>query len=277
MSIKKIYQIAYYQFFKRHYFGLTASSRALPNFIIIGGVRCGTTSLYYNICKHPSVLPAAYDEIGFFDDNFHLGINWYRSMFPTRKKIKKIHQQTGKAITGEDTPFYIWNKDVIKRIKGFLPDVKLIVILRNPIDRAYSNYQMSVRDGNETKSFEEVVKNEIRLFNTKRDNKEEVNNLEYKKSYLAKGFYYEQLKHWFKMFNRKQIHVLFTENLRDNPDDTIRDIYKFLGLSEFFIEKYEKQKMFAYDDMDRNTRKKLSDFYAPHNEQLFELIESRCW
>ena len=104
----------YHRFFKRGIAGITASNRVLPNFIIIGTVRSGTTSLYYNICEHPSVLPAAYDEIGFFDSNFHLGINWYRSMFPTEKKMEEIKKDTGFAITGEDTPFYFWKKEAVE-------------------------------------------------------------------------------------------------------------------------------------------------------------------
>ena len=75
----------YHRYFKRGFSGITASSRVLPDFIIIGTVRSGSTSLYYNICEHPSVLEAAYDEIGYFDSNYHLGENWYRSMFPTQK------------------------------------------------------------------------------------------------------------------------------------------------------------------------------------------------
>ena len=70
--LKKIY----WNFFKRNIFGMTASMRVLPDFNIIGSMKCGTTSLYYDICEHPCTLAAAYDEIGFFDSNFHLGINW---------------------------------------------------------------------------------------------------------------------------------------------------------------------------------------------------------
>ena len=96
-NIKNIYRKLYYQFLKRNYSAVTSSLRVLPDFIIFGTVRSGSTSLYYDICEHPSVLPAAYDEIGFFDSNYHLGINWYRSMFPKRsdmnkKKMRQIMQ-----------------------------------------------------------------------------------------------------------------------------------------------------------------------------------------
>ena len=80
-KIRNSVRSSYHRFVKRGVAGITASSRVLPDFIMVGTVRSGSTSLYYNICEHPSVIPAAYDEIGFFDSNFHLGINWYKSMF----------------------------------------------------------------------------------------------------------------------------------------------------------------------------------------------------
>ena len=83
-GLKRIYQIFYYVLCKRHFYGVTGSLRVLPDFIVIGSMKCGTTSLYYDICEHPCTIAAAYDEIGFFDSNFHLGLNWYRSMFPTK-------------------------------------------------------------------------------------------------------------------------------------------------------------------------------------------------
>ena len=103
---------------------MTASMRVLPDFIIIGSMKCGTTSLYYDICEHPCASAAARDEIGFFDSNFHLGLNWYRSLFPTKKQIDNTRQKEGIAITGEDTPFYFWNKDARDRIQKLLPNLK---------------------------------------------------------------------------------------------------------------------------------------------------------
>ena len=277
MNLKKIYYKLNYQILRRHYYGITATSRVLPKFLIIGGVRCGTTSLYYDICKHPSVEKAAYDEIGFFDDNYHLGIDWYRSMFPTEKKMNKIQKETGFCVTGEDTPFYIWNKSAIEKIKNLIPEIKLIVILRNPVDRAYSNYHLSVREGNENRSFKDAIRNDIKFINYKKHNHEELTNFDFKKSYIAKGLYYDQLINWFNTFDKKQISIVFTEDLRDNPEDTMQTIFKFLQLPFFSIKKYEKQKMSDYNDMEKEIRMELSRYYESYNEQLFELIKCRCW
>ena len=91
--IRNLFQKLYYQLCQRHFYALTGPIRSLPDFIIIGTARSGTTSLFYNICEHPSVIPAAYDEVGFFDSNYHLGINWYRSMFPTKKHMEKVKKK----------------------------------------------------------------------------------------------------------------------------------------------------------------------------------------
>ena len=137
----------YHRYFKRGFSGITASSRVFPDFIIIGTVRSGTTSLYYNICKHKSILPAAYDEIGFFDS--------------TQKEMRNIEISTGNSITGEDTPFYFWKEEVADRIKKLLPETKLIGIFRNPVDRAYSNYNLSVRMNVEKLTFEDAINKEM--------------------------------------------------------------------------------------------------------------------
>ncbi len=121
---KRFYWAIKHQLMSRHFYAITSPMRTLPNFIIIGAMKSGSTSLYNYICEHPCILPAAYDEIGFFDSNFHLGLNWYRSMFPTKKQLDAVRRKEGAAITGEDTPFYFWNKDARDRIQKLLRQIK---------------------------------------------------------------------------------------------------------------------------------------------------------
>ena len=272
--IGKIYRKLYYGLIKRNLKYLTSPIRILPSFIIVGAVRCGTTSLYYNICEHSCVLPAAYDEIGFFDSNYELGINWYKSMFPTKFKKKKIESKTGICITGEDTPFYFWDKNAINRIKKEIPKIKLIVLLRNPIDRAYSNYHLGVRLGSETLSFEESIKKEIELL--EKNNDIESNNIEKflrPRSYIAKGLYYHQIKNWFDVFSKEQILVLNTENLAENPQQTLEQIFNFLGLPNERIQNIQNRKVGNYQKMNKDTREILRKLFKPHNEKLFKFLE----
>ena len=241
----------------------------LPDFIIVGTVRSGSTSLYYNICEHPSVLSAAYDEIGFFDSNYHLGINWYRSMFPTIKEMENVERKTGFAITGEDTPFYLWKEEAAKRIFEMNGDTKIIGIFRNPVDRAYSNYNLAVRSKTEKLTFEDAIDEEI-SFLKKHSFRESVDN---KRSYLAKGIYENQIKIWFELFPREQIHLLSTEDMQKNPEKTLQKAFRFLEIPDYIIKNPQKQKAAEYKKMNNETREKLVDFYKQHNERFFKTIQ----
>jgi hypothetical protein len=270
---KKIYRVIKYGFIQRNFKYFTSSIRILPSFIIVGAVRCGTTSLYYNICEHSCVLPASYDEIGFFDSNYELGINWYKSMFPTKFKMKKIESKTGICITGEDTPFYFWDKKAIERIKKDIPKIKLIVLLRNPIDRAYSNYHLGVRLGSESLSFEDSIKKEIELLEKNNDfESDKIEKFLRPRSYIAKGLYYQQIKNWFDIFSKDQILILNTENLSVNPHQTLKQIFNFLNLPNEKIQNIQNRKVGNYQKMNENTREYLKKLFQPHNKKLFKIL-----
>ena len=268
--LKKIY----WNFYKRNIFGISGPLRVLPDFIIIGSMKCGTTSLYYDICEHPCASAAAYDEIGFFDSNFHLGLNWYRSMFPTKRRIEDIRRKEGVAITGEDTPFYFWNPVAAKRIQKLLPNIKLITILRNPIDRAYSEYQDLVSSESNSPSFETFIENEI---NTRRKDsslitEENFEIFNQKNSYLLKGIYVDQLKIWAGLFPKEQIFTLSTENLNSEPITALESVFQYLNLPDYKIKNTQRQKQKKYVPMNSQTRKILIEFFKPHNERLFKFI-----
>ena len=270
-GIKNSLSSSYHRFVKRGLSGITASSRVLPDFIISGTVRSGTTSLYYNICEHPSVLPASYDEIGYFDSNYHLGINWYRSMFPTEKEMKQVKKETNFAITGEDTPFYFWKKEAAERIFQDIPNSKIIIIFRNPVDRAYSNYNLGIRKKTESLSFEDAIDEEMNFLKTHsfRD------AVDRRRSYLSKGLYENQIKIWLDNFPREQIHILCTEDMKKNPKESLLKIFQFLGIPNYTLKNPQRQKSAEYKKMEDETREKLLAFYKPYNQKLFETIQEK--
>ena len=271
----------YHKVVKRHVYSLTASSRALPDFIVIGAVRCGTTSLYQNICEHPYVLAAKQDEIGFFDSNYHLGIDWYKSFFPKNSQLQKLKKKKGFAITGEDTPFYFWDKLANERIFQLIPNCRLIAILRNPVDRAYSNYQLSIRNGSEKFSFEIAINIEKEVLDNEgihTSNQIDLNKFSQPRSNLVKGWYYEQLKLWLDKFPEEQILVISTEELETNPQKTMNKVFQFLKLPEHNLKKFQKLKSSQYGPMDSKVRHDLSNYFKPKNEKLFSLIgEKFSW
>ena len=272
-GLKRIYQIFYYILCKRHFYGITAPLRVLPDFLVIGSARSGSTSLYYNICNHPSILSAAYDEIGFFDSNYHLGMNWYRSMFPLKKDMKRIRDKTRYAQTGEDTPFYFWKTEAANRINKILPQIKLITILRNPVERAYSNYHLGVRAGTEKSTFEEAVRKELATLNENKISAENIFKFcNIRASYIAKSLYIYQMKIWFEIFSKDRLFVISTEEMEKSPSYAINQVYQFLGLPKYEHKFFEKRKQASYDKMSDNIRKELEEFFKPYNEELFKLI-----
>ena len=142
----RLYKLLYDTYKHNVFRRVTANLRDLPDFAIIGAQKAGTTSLYNFITKHPAIAPASIKEVEYFSMRYSLGESWYRSNFPMdlsrRRLAKKINQE---IITGEASPYYLFHPTAPNRMKDLLPDAKLIVILRNPVDRAYSHYHHAIR------------------------------------------------------------------------------------------------------------------------------------
>ena len=141
---------------------LTSSKRSLPDFIIIGAMKSGTSILYNKfLSQHPCIQRATKKEIHFFDNKYSKGILWYKSHFPTLKEKNNFKVKNSQnMLIGEASPFYIFYPHTARRVYEVLPKVKLIAILRNPVDRAYSHYHHIVRNNKENLSFEAAIESE---------------------------------------------------------------------------------------------------------------------
>ena len=270
-------KVVKYGLIQRHFYYLTNNFRVLPNCIVIGVGRSGTTSLFNYLAQHSCISKSAYDEIGFFDDNFHLGLDWYRSMFPTKLQKKKIEKKHGHFLTYEVTPWYIRRPWVAKRIHKLLPHVKIIAVLRNPTDRTYSHYHLSVRAGIMNCSFEELIKSDMENLEKNifepNDEKNYFTNV-VQSSYLARGFYAEQLDYWYDLFPKNQIHLVSSEQLSVNTQETLNEIFKFLELPIEDIQNLEKTSVGNYSKMNPKTRKNLIDYFEPYNKKLYDLTQT---
>jgi len=276
-KLKRIYQKFYYEYYKRHIFAITSGTRVLPDFLVIGVGRSATTTLHHNLSKNPCLFSAAYDEIGFFDENFHLGLNWYRSFFPTKSLKNKTIKNNNFFMSYEVTPSYIRKPWVARRIKEILPNVKLIAILRNPVDRTYSHYNMAVNEGNEKRSFEEVIKYDLKQLENFSDSYSKKSDDYFKNvvenSFVARGFYLEQLDIWFKLFPKKQILIIKSEDLANRTTEVVKDIFNFLMLPEYNIKNVSKHRVSDYSKMNSSTRKTLVEFFKPYNKKLYEFLD----
>jgi len=259
------------------YRNLTAKIRILPDFLIIGYLKTGTTSLYDYLIKHPQIIAATRKEIHFFDGYYYRGVDWYKANFCTLfyKKFLEIKIKS-KIITGEATPNYVYFPDTENRIKKMLPDVKIIIILRNPIDRAYSdyNYRKKLGRGNlESISFHDAVKEEIAKFANPKKNflddlMDDYKGLDTRLPFVHLGIYLKTLKNWFEVFNKNQLFVIQTEELEECPQKVVDEVLNFLNLKPFRSSNFGKKNVGKYEEMNSETRKILFDFYKPYNEEL---------
>jgi len=193
------------------------------DFLIIGAMKSGTTSLASALNQHPEVyLPK--NELHYFDNNdyFSKGDNWYHAHFPLLKEVKAY---------GEKTPSYMYTPYCIERIFNYDPQIKLIMILRNPIDRTYSNYWHSVKNGKEELSFiDAIVKEDERI----------KNNIF--RGYTARSKYIVQLEKLLEYFDLNKIKIVIFEELTTQPDQILKDIFQFLEVNGSFIVPEPKRK-----------------------------------
>ena len=275
---RKLYQIIYYQLIQRHIFAITGFIRVIPDFLVIGAKRCGTTSLYQHLSEHPCISRSPRDNIGFFNENYHLGINWYKSLFPTVFYKKKMESKNKHCLFFDVTSTYMEEELTAKNVYEVNPNQKIIVILRNPVDRAYSHYHVNVKEKSEKRSFEDAIFEEMNRIKSERIIQNKNKNLRVftpnNIHYLKKGFYALQLKSWFKIFPREQILVLSTEEFQEDQNLIYKKIFDFLNIPNMKIKSTEKMEKGNYIPMKDKTRTLLLDYFIQYNHELFELINS---
>lgn len=251
---------------------LTAPFRVLPDYLILGAQKAGTTTLYNNLIKHPVVFPAAIKEVHFFDMHFGNGVNWYRAHFPMRR----VMSAKAGSITGEGSPYYLLHPLAPQRVKNVVPDAKLLVVLRNPVDRAYSHYQHERRREREALSFEEAIAQELarlagEVEKVAAGEKETSFALRHF-SYLERGKYAEQLERWFSVFPREQFLILTTDELNREFQATMARVFEFLKLPPYEIATEKRSNVGAYEKMNDSTRAQLVEYFRPHNARLQDLL-----
>ena len=251
---------------------ITSRMRIMPSFLIIGAKKCGTTSLFNYLSKHPNIGAPTWKEISYFNIHFDRGSLWYRSFFPI--SLPKLDSQD--LITGEATASYICHPQAPQRIAETLPNVKLIALLRNPVDRAYSHYHHTKRIGRENLSFEEAIAQEDSRVKQLEHESQELglkSSPAYNYTYLSSGLYAEQLKNWLKLFNKQQLLILKSEDFFDCPEAIFKQVLNFLKLPDWSPQKYRKYNNNSYpQEIEPSTRKYLTEYFQPHNQKLYELL-----
>ncbi|MGD1930943.1 MAG: sulfotransferase [Leptolyngbyaceae cyanobacterium] len=230
----------------------------LPNFLIIGSAKGGTSSLHYYLRQHPQIFMPDLKEPRFFAleggilnfQNPDSAIN-YNSITTLREYESLFANVTNELGIGEASPLYLYSEKAARRIKHYVPDAKLMVILRNPVDRAFSCYTHLLREGYETLSFEAALKAE---------SERRQNNWAHLWHYREAGYYYRQLKPYFELFNPEQIKIYLFDEFKQDNHAVLTDIYDFLGVDRDFVPDMTRQNV---SGMPKSRR--LQKFFSQKN------------
>jgi hypothetical protein len=225
----------------------------MPNFLIIGAEKAGTSSLHYYLGQHPQIFMCPVKEPRFFFPEFYTTYckgprKGDRNSAITLQAYKDLFVNVSSEIAiGESSPQYLYAPKAPEKIKYYIPEVKMIVILRNPVERAFSAFCYQVRDGYENLSFEQALQ-------------EEPNRIRYQWRpiwyYQKLGFYHSQLSRYFKLFAKDQIRIYLYEDFDTNSNLIVSDIFKFLEVD--------------YDFCPTLTRKNVS--YIPKSRSIYSLF-----
>ncbi len=245
----------------------TARWRPLPDFLVIGAQKAGTTALYAYLRWHPAITGPSWKEVSFFDRHWWRGEAWYRGQFPLRP---------GGRLVGEASPSYLFHPLAPERARAVVPDAKLVALLRDPVDRAYSQYQHEVALGREPLPFEDALaaeddrtRGEVeRLMEDPRA----FSRAWWDHTYAARGLYAEQLERWLAVFPREQLLVVTTDELGERPGEAYASILAFLGAPPHELHDYPRVFDRDYAPMEPRTRAALAARFAEPNRRLEALL-----
>jgi len=242
-------------------------SRALPGAVILGAQKSGTSSLHYYLTQQSGVIAPLRKEVHYFDLNYARGDGWYRAHFG------RVDQP---GLNLDSSPYYLFHPAVPRRLAALLPEARLIVLLRDPVRRAYSHYWHERDKGRETLDFEAAIAAEPdRIGETPArlaDDTLAYSHAHQHFSYLARGRYAEQLEHWFATVRPERFHILRFEDLAEHPLDALNGTLASLGLPPAESVDLEPRNTRRYPPMAAATAERLRDYFAPHNRRLEALL-----
>jgi hypothetical protein len=253
---------------------LTHRARILPGFLIVGGQRCGTTSMYRTLSQHPAVLKAVLHKgIHYFDTGYENGLPWYQGHFPLRAHATLTQRTAGETpLTFESSPYYMFHPLAGERISRDLPAVKLLVLVRDPVERAYSAHAHEIARGFETEPFERALELEDeRLAGEAERIVAEPgyhSHSHQHHAYLTRGLYADQLERLGQLFGRDRLHVVDSGRFFTDPEPVYDAALDFLGLRHHGYPVFERHNARPRSPMPESLRARLNEHFRPHDERL---------
>ena len=240
-------------------------------FLIIGAQKAGTSSFYKYLIQHPQVIGTEKKECHFFDDNYIKGIPFYKTFFPDIQN---------NIVIGEATPNYLFHPQVAKRIRNHFPSAKLIILLRNPIDRAISHYYHNRKyPAREPLSMSHAFKFErlrIKVDYQRMCMDESFNSQKVKYfSYLKRGEYYIQLKRYFDLFPYENIAIYQSEKFFDDPIKILQMAFQFLEIDTYVPKDLKPKNICRFKkEVPSDVFEMLKHYFKPYNEKLYNFLSN---
>lgn len=256
----------------------TASGRLLPSFLICGAQRCGTTSAFRTLLRHPDVVgPLFHKGVHYFDTaaDYARGMRWYRGHFPLRA-VADRHAVSGRAVTGEASPYYLFHPLAAARIAGDLPAARLVVLLRDPVERAFSAHKQETARGFETESFERALDLEDdRLVGElerilAEPSYQSIHHQHH--AYRRRGQYAEQLVALFAAVGRDRVLVLETDELLSADLAGWERLLAHLDLGSWAPGLVPRSNAQPSAPLENRLRQRLDRHFAPYDAHLATLL-----
>jgi hypothetical protein len=251
----------------------TKERRVLPDFLIVGSQRCGTTTLFRTLVQHPAVLPPTLRKgVHYFDLSYDKDLSWYRGRFPTATQRDERSEQAGRrALVGESSPYYMWHPLVPSRIAHDLPGVRVLVALRDPVERAYSAHAHEIARGFETEPFEVALELESQRLvgadEALRASRGARHLAHQHQAYVTRGKYIDQLERLERELGRDHMLVIDAQDFWTEPEEQWSQVLDFLDLppAEVTFERHNARRRSPMDDA---LRARLEDQFLPYDERL---------
>lgn len=280
-SIRKSVPAGWQRAGRRAYVGLgqrTPGERVLPDFVLIGGQRCGTTSLFRALMQHPHVVrPTFHKGVNYFDVNYFRGPAWYAGHFPLRA-LAQHRSGSGSPRVFEASGYYMFHPEAIQRLRADLPDTKLVVMLRDPVERAYSAWKHESSRGFEWESFERALALEDKRLVGEVDRMKADSTYQSfchrHHSYRGRGEYADLLDAALASFPREQLHVMYSEDFFDRPEPTFASLCSFLRLEGKPPIAFDRFNARPRQPMLQDTRERLTRHFASQVSRLQEIAGS---
>jgi hypothetical protein len=253
---------------------LAGDTRMLPSFLIAGAQRSGTTSMYRALSQHPAVLKAPFHKgVHYFDTGYGRGMAWYRGHFPSLRRARAVERATGvRPQTFESSPYHLCHPLAGERIARDLPGVRIVVLLRDPVERAYSAHAHELARGYETEPFERALElEESRLAGEEgriRSDPGYRSHSHQHHAYVARGQYVTYLRSIERLVGRDRLHVVDSAAFFADPAPVYADTLRFLGLPDFAGARFERHNARSRSPLPDSVRRRLEEHFRPWDEEL---------